>query len=333
MSTLTTYSWGSPSASKAARHTFACRSPRPWRDVTASVSGERIRELVSRERRFTSLPAARPGVDFLTTLGPHAGRLDLAAGHGDRQPHVIDGDHFSGPTGRGARELLGVEELHGRSLMRGPRTRLWIRTADEVPDGLDGLLPVDLDVFLLAPPFVRRLGFVLNDSRRRAGAHQIHGLEQRRDPERIEPLEVEAAQGVAVPDLDVLLQQDRPRIQTLVGPEDAQPGPRLAHHDRPVDGAGAAVAREQRGMVLDGAARGLIQHLLGHDECDVGHHAEIRLESREFLPHLWLVAKGSRLIDREATGERGLLQGIDSPSSLGRLRGTIDADDVFPALQ
>src|SRR6266853_796628 len=109
--------------------------------------------------------------------------------------------------------------------MRGPRTRLWICTADEIPDRLDGLLPVDLDVLLLTPALVRRLGLVLNDFRRRAGAHEIHGLEQRRHPKRIQVLEVEATQGVAVADLDLLLHQDRPGIEALVWPEDAQSGP------------------------------------------------------------------------------------------------------------
>src|SRR5206468_1465933 len=101
-------------------------------------------------------------------------------------------------------------------------------------------------------------------------ASPASGLQQRRDPHRIEAIEVEAAQGVAVADLDFLLQQDRSGIETLIGPEDAEPGPRLAHDDRPVDRAGTAVAREQRRMILDGAARGLVQHLLGHDERDVG---------------------------------------------------------------
>jgi hypothetical protein len=64
-------------------------------------------------------------------------------------------------------------------------------------------------VFLLAPAF-RSLWIRPERSSRGAGAYQIDALEQRRDAERIEAVEVEAAQGVAVPDLDFLLEGSAP---------------------------------------------------------------------------------------------------------------------------
>ena len=53
----------------------------------------------------------------------------------------------------------------------------------------------------------------------------------------------------------------------------------------------------------------------------------------KFLPNLWLVAKGSWLIDGEVMGERGLLEWIDSRCPLGWVGGTLDGDDVVTALQ
>src|SRR5262245_28436115 len=288
------------------------------------------------EPRSRTQPRAlreRCRADFLTALGPHAGDENLPTGDGDRHSRFVDGGHLARPTGAAPRELPGIEELHGRSRVLGPRPRLRIGAADEIPDLLERLAPVDLDVLRLAPALVGRPRLVLRDLRRGARAHHVHGLQQGRDAHRIEAVEIERAQGVAVADLDFLLEQNRPRVEALVGPEGRTAPARLALDDRPVDGAGTAMAWKQRRMVLDRAAHGEIENLFGHDEGDVGHDAQIGLELRELLPHLGLVAKGPRLINGKIPGEGGLLQGIDATAPLGRLGGTVDGDHVLFALQ
>src|SRR5262245_17515883 len=271
-----------------------------------------------------------PGGHLLTAVGAHAGHEDPAAGRGDRHARVVDRENLSGLTGGAALELLGVEELHGRAAERGPGAGLGIGPANEVPRGLQRLLPVDLHVLLLAPALVRSLRLVLDDLRRLARAHEIDALEQRRHAHREEPVELKAAGRVGVADLDFFLQQDRSGIEPLVGPEEGEPGARVALDDRPVDRARPSMEREQRGMVLDRAARRTVQHFVGHDERDVGHHAQVRLESPEFLPHLGLVTERLRLMDRQTAREGRFLQRIDPPA-LRRIGGAVDADDVFPA--
>jgi len=85
-------------------------------------------------------------------------------------------------------------------------------------------------------------------------------------------------------------------------------------------------------MVLDRAARGLIEHLFGDDERYVRHHAQVRLQPSELFPHFGLVAKRPRLVNGEAPGERGLLQWIDA-ASLSWIGGAVDADDVLAAFE
>src|SRR5260221_2641718 len=52
----------------------------------------------------------------------------------------------------------------------------------------------------------------------------------------------------------LLLQQHVAGIEAVVGPEDRQSGFGLALDDRPIDGAGATVLWQQRGVILDRAA-------------------------------------------------------------------------------
>jgi hypothetical protein len=85
-------------------------------------------------------------------------------------------------------------------------------------------------------------------------------------------------------------------------------------------------------MILDRAPRRHVQHLFGHDERHVGHHAQIGFEPAELLPHLGLVLERARLEHRKLSRERGLFQRID-PSALSRIRRAIHADHVFTALE
>src|SRR5262245_58832705 len=93
----------------------------------------------------------RPGVDFLPTRRPYAAHLELPASGCHGKTCLIDGRHRAQLASSGARKLLGIEQLHGRAVIRGPSTRLRIRTTDEVPYLLERLLPVNLNVFLFTP--------------------------------------------------------------------------------------------------------------------------------------------------------------------------------------
>src|SRR5215475_13421550 len=53
------------------------------------------------------------------------------------------------------------------------RTR---RTTNEVPDLMEGFVPVNLHVFLLTPPLIRRLRFILDDFGGPAGPYQLNSL-------------------------------------------------------------------------------------------------------------------------------------------------------------
>ena len=130
-------------------------------------------------------------------------------------------------------------------------------------------------------------------------------------------------------DRRLLLQQHVAGIEAVVGPEDRQPGLGLALDDRPVDRAGAAIGRQQRGVILDRAVGRDVEEVLRHEQRDEGHHLQVGLERAELLPHLRL-AVGGGLIDRKLGGERRFLQRIGLGAFL--LGRDIDGDHVLAAL-
>src|SRR5947208_1106270 len=91
---------------------------------------------------------------------------------------------------------------------------------------------------------------------RLTGPYQINSLQQRRDAQRIQAVKIEAAQGIGIQDVYRLLQQDRASIEAVVRPENGQSRLRLTPDDRPVNGTGTAMPRQQRRVILDGAMRG-----------------------------------------------------------------------------
>ena len=91
-----------------------------------------------------------------------------------------------------------------------------------------GQVPVDAHQIAPAPTLVGGLRMVLRDLRRPARAHQVHAFEHGLDPQGKQLVEVEAAQGVVIGDLHLLLHQDRPLVEPGVRPEDGEPGPGLA---------------------------------------------------------------------------------------------------------
>ena len=80
---------------------------------------------------------------------------------------------------------------------------------------------------------------------------------------------------------------------------DAGAVPALARVDCALVGAGAAVERQQRGVILDGPLGRQVDDVLRHEERDVGHDAEVRLQRLKVFPDLFLLP-GCRLVDIES---------------------------------
>src|SRR6267154_498407 len=96
----------------------------------------------------------------------------------------------------------------------------------------------------VAAAFVARAGFVLYRLAVLARHHQVGRFEHRRDSHREQAIEIDAAERVVRAERRFLLQDDRPLVETIVGPENGEPCTRVAADDRPVDRAGAPVFRQ-----------------------------------------------------------------------------------------
>ena len=190
--------------------------------------------------------------------------------------------------------------------------------------------PVDLDIRLAAPALIGRLAVVLDDLRRVAGAHQIDALDHRLDAEREQLVEIDRPEGVVLQYVDFLLHQDGAGIETVIGPEDRQPGPRRALDDRPVDGARPAMPGEQRRVVLDRPPGRDGEKILGHEQDDERHHPEIGLHCPVCLPHRRLLV-GRRLQQLDAPLQRGFLEGVYAAAlAVGR---AVDRDHLIAAFE
>ena len=214
--------------------------------------------------------------------------------------------------------------------MQGPCPGLRVGAADEVVDLGGRLRPVDRPVLRPAPALVGAGVRVLRLLGRRPLAHEVHPLQHRLHPHREEVVEVDAAQRVVRADVHLLLKQNRPRVEPVVGPEDAEAGLRRPEDDRPVDGARPLVHGEERGVVLDGPELRRVERLLGDEEGDVGHHPEVGLEPAHLLPHLGR-AEGLRLEDGDPPLDGARLQGIGGAALA--VRGGVDPHHVLAAVE
>src|SRR6185437_10495835 len=106
-----------------------------------------------------------------------------------------------------------------------------------------------------------------------------------------------------------LLQDDRALIETVGGPKDAEAGASVAADDGPVDGTGAAVARQQRGMELNHAVARDGGQILGNELQHVGHDAEVHVQRTEDFPGL-LRFERCELMHRDSIFLRREPQGV-----------------------
>ena len=223
-----------------------------------------------------------------------------------------------------------VEDLDRSAPEGGVRAGLRVATANEVVDLLGGLRPVDRPLGVLAEALVGGLGVVLLDAGSLARLHQPHRFRQRVDPHVEQLAEVERAEGVVGLDLDLLLEQDGAGVDALVGPEDREARPGLALDDGPVHRAGAAVLRQQRGVVLDRLQRRREEDALGEDVGDEGHHVEVGGEGLVGLEDLVaLEVAGAEDGDAPLLGRGAQRVG---PAALGRRRRG-DGDDLLAVVE
>src|ERR1700736_4317275 len=150
-----------------------------------------------------------------------------------------------------------------------------------------------------APAFVARLGFVLYRTHGAAGRDHVCGLLKGGNPHRKQAIEIHTPQRVVGSDRSLLLQDDRTLVKTVGGPEDGEPGTRVAADDGPVDGTGSPIAGQQRWVELNHAVAWNRDEILRHELKDVGHDAEVGVEDAQRLARL-LGLQRPKLIERDA---------------------------------
>ena len=200
-----------------------------------------------------------------------------------------------------------------------------IAAADQRIDLPPGLAPVDLGVAGTAAAFVGGLRFVLLDARRLAGLHQIDRLQHGLDAHGEQAVEIDRAEGVGAEIGVFFCISTSPVSSPLSGQKIDRPvsfSPRMIGQ---LMADGAAIGRQQRGMILDRAVGRDVEEVLRHEQRDEGHHLQVGLERLELLPDLRVLV-GRRLIDRQLGGERRFLQRIGLGAFL--LRRDIDRDHL-----
>src|SRR5262245_18765760 len=274
------------------------------------------------------------GVDFFAVGGLDAGNLEAAIGADNGEPVRFDSGDFTELAANAFRVLrrdrLGVENPQLLAVERRPCAGCRIAAADEPVDLLPRFAPVDLRFFRRAASFVGGFRFILLDVGRLAGLHQVDAFEHGLDAHRKETVEINGATGVGTGNRRLLLHENVAGIEAVVGPENRKPGLFLSLDDRPVDGTGAAVCRQQRGVILDRSVRRDIEKIFRYKQRDEGHDLQVGLEGLELFPDFWVLV-GGRLIDRELGSNCGFLEWIGFGAFF--FRRHVDRDDVIPALE
>src|SRR3990170_2899556 len=261
------------------------------------------------------------GRDFLSVAELCAQHFDAPALRGDLEGLVRDFKHFADFSlhrAEGAHWMLArVEDLQLGAAERGPGARRRIAAADRVVDEVDVVRPVELRLGLAAPALVSGLRLVLHDLMMLISEDQIGRFEHRLHPHREQAVEVHRAERVVGADRGLLLQHHRAFVEAVGWAEDGEAGLALAADDRPVDRRGPAVLRQQRGVVLDGAALRDVDEILRRELQHERHDAEVDVELFQGL--LCLIAlQGGELEQRHALLLRRHLERIGARAGLLR---------------
>src|SRR5262249_22577500 len=92
-------------------------------------------------------------------------------------------------------------------------------------------------------------------------------------------VEIDVAYRLVRADVALLLQHDRSFVQPLGGAEDGKSGAGVAADDRPVDGRGAAILRQQRRVVLNRTEAGNLYQAVGRKLQHVRHDTDVGLQA------------------------------------------------------
>src|SRR6266850_2842915 len=226
--------------------------------------------------------------------------------------------------------FAAVEDLQFLAAQRGPGAGGGVAAAYQVVSEFDMRGPVDFRFGGAAPALVARAALVLHRLAVLARHHQVGRFEHRSDPHREQAIEIDAAERVVRIQRRFLLQDDRPLVETIVGPENGEPCTRVAADNRPVDRAGAPVFRQERRVVLDRALLRNLHEFLRRELQYVGHDADVGIQCAQRIVRI-LVPQRGKLVDLDALLLRGDLQEI----CLGAFffRGAEHARDFVSARQ
>ena len=181
-----------------------------------------------------------------------------------------------------------------------------------------------------AAAFIGRLRFVLLDARRLAGLDQIDRFQHRLDPHREQAVEIDLP-SVSVGPIGVFFcSRTSPVSRPLSGQKIDSPVSVSPLMIGQLIALGAAIGRQQRGMILDRAVGRDVEEFLRNKQRHERHHLQVGLERAEFLPDFRL-AIGSRLIHRQLGRERRFLERIGLGAGL--LRRDVDGNDLLAALE
>src|SRR5581483_11989788 len=145
--------------------------------------------------------------------------------------HLAGRQPLDGAEGARA-ELARIEEMEPPLAEHGPGAGRGIAAANEVEDVVHMVGPVDLRFALAHPTLIAGACFVLRALLRLSRGDQVGGLEQCRDAERKNLVEIEAADAVLGRDRHVLLKDDRPFVEAIDRAKDGEARARLAENDR-----------------------------------------------------------------------------------------------------
>src|SRR5581483_11116113 len=159
------------------------------------------------------------------------------------------------------------------------RAGLGVAAADEVVDLARRAVPAHGGVLVRTERVVGRAALVLRDAGRPSRCDEIDRLDHAGDAGLEDLVEVERSRRVVRADRDLALEQDRPRVDAGVRPEDGEAAARLAADELPRERAAAAIARQERGMEAERPEPRRIDHRRRDDLRDEREELEVRRES------------------------------------------------------
>src|SRR5262249_18485318 len=128
--------------------------------------------------------------------------------------------------------------------------------------------------------------------------------------EREERPVVERPRRVVGPDGRLAPEQDRPRVDTSVGPEDGDTGAGLASDQLPRDRAATPVAWQHRRVEADRGVPGELEQRLRDDLRNVGQHGQISFGAGECRPRISRLERWE-LVYGNVAGDGCRLHGVD----------------------